>query len=131
MTRYLSRRPKLEAGKELRELALKLTESSREDFVSGLEDWYARWKDFLAEKTVDSKTERWHFTHRKVRSAYRSLRTNLPWLFTYRDHPKLKIPKTTNSCDGSFAHWKNKVKIHRGLRKDRRKKMVDFLLESG
>ena len=40
------------------------------------------------------------------------------------------IPNTTNSCDGSFAHWKQKVKIHRGLRKDRRNKMINYLLNN-
>ena len=54
----------------------------------------------------------------------------MPYLFTYLKYPELNIPNTTNSCDGSFAHCKNKVKIHRGLRKDRRKKMIDYLLSN-
>ena len=41
---------------------------------------------------------------------------------------KLKIPKTTNSCDGSFAHWKGKIKLHRGLRRDRRNRMIETIL---
>jgi len=66
----------------------------------------------------------------RLRSAFRSLRTNLPYLFTCKDLPELDIPNTTNSCDGSFAHWKQKIKIHRGLAKHRRKKMINFLLEN-
>lgn len=66
--------------------------------------------------------------HRRLRSARRSLKTNLPFLFTYKYYAELQIPNTTNSCDGSFAHWKQKLKIHRGLREDRRNKVINFLL---
>ena len=57
------------------------------------------------------------YKHRQLRSAFRSLHTNMPYLFTYKNHPYLKIPNTTNSSDGSFAHWKQKLKIHRSLYK--------------
>jgi len=130
ITKYISRKPKLLAGKELRFLSLTLTKTNKEVFSKALEEWNERWKDFLKERTVNQETERWHYTHKKLRSAFFSLRNNLPWLFTYQDFPKLKIPNTTNSCDGSFAHWKAKVKLHRGLSKERRKKMIDYFLEN-
>jgi len=75
------------------------------------------------------KNEQGEFVHRKLRSAVRSLKSNLPYLFAYQTYPELNIPNTTNSCDGSFAHWKQKVKIHRGLRQHRRNKMIDLLLQ--
>lgn len=130
ITRYLSRRPKLEAGQELRQIALKLHKAEKQSFLSKLEIWHDRWQIFLKEKTIEPGSKRWHYRHRRLRSAYRSLQTNLPWLFTYQDYPERQVPNTTNSCDGSFAHWKNKVKIHRGLRKDRKIKMINFLLEN-
>lgn len=129
VTRYLSKRPKLAAGKELRSLTLTLVHMNRKDFTEKLEVWHEQWKDFLKEKTVNVVTHRWSYTHRRIRSAHRSLRTNLPWLFTFQDFPALHIPNTTNSCDGSFAHWKNKIRIHRGLRQDRKQKMMHFFLE--
>jgi predicted ATPase len=64
----------------------------------------------------------------KLRSTLRSLTTNAPYLYAWKRLPDLSIPTTTNSCDGSFAHWKAKVKIHRGLRKNRRAKMIKSLL---
>jgi len=130
VTHYLSRRPKLQAGRELRELALDLTKTSRQAFAMRLDEWHSRWQDFLREKSWNPEAGRWHHTHRRIRSAYRSLHTNLHWLFTYQDFPERHIPNTTNSCDGSFAHWKNRIKIHRGLRKDRKQKMMHFLLEN-
>ena len=130
ITRYLSKKPRLEAGKELRELTLTLAKTDRKTFTNELRLWHERWEDFLAEKTIDPITEKWHFTHKRLRSAHRSLKTNLPYLFTYLDHPELKIPNTTNSCDGSFAHWKGKLGVHRGLKKERRSKMMNYLLEN-
>ncbi len=38
----------------------------------------------------------------KDKGAYRSLKTNMPWLFTWYDNMGLKIPNTTNSIDGPF-----------------------------
>ena len=128
--RYLASRPKLEAGKELRKIALTLTESGREEFVATLSAWHLKWEDFISEKKLDPLTGKWHFIHRRLRSAHRSLKTNLPWLFTYLDHPELNIPNTTNTCDGSFAHWKNKLKLHRGLSRERRRKMMNYFLEN-
>ncbi|MFH1298699.1 MAG: hypothetical protein ABII07_02635, partial [Patescibacteria group bacterium] len=58
------------------------------------------------------------------------LRTNLPYLFTYQNKPILKMPNTTNHCDGLFSHIKQKVLIHRGISKQRRKKMIDYMLEN-
>lgn len=130
ITHYLSKKPKLEAGKELRNLTLSLTKTDRRMFTSKLELWHKSWEDFLNEKTLNPHTNRFHFTHKRLRSAYRSLKTNLPWLFTHLDFPSLNIPNTTNSCDGSFAHWKGRLMVHRGLRRDRRKKMIDYLLEN-
>lgn len=130
VTRYLSRRPKLEASRELRQLALTLSTTDRQTFTGQLQAWGREWKTFLEEKQKNLLTRRWRFVHRRLRSAYCSLKNNLPYLFACLDFPELKIPNTTNSCDGSFAHWKQKVKIHRGLSRKRRKKMIDYLLEN-
>lgn len=129
VTRYLSKRPKLAAGKELRKIALMLTKTTKKNFATILEAWHETWKDFLNEKTRNEITKCSFYTHRRIRSAYRSFLTNFPYLFTFQDFPELCIPNTTNSCDGSFAHWKNKIGIHRGLRTDRKRKMMHFFLE--
>lgn len=130
ITQRLTQRPKLPAGKELRSIALTLAHTSRELFTVALDAWHERWEEFLKEHTYSPERKRgWRYTHEKLRSAYFSLRRNLPFLFTYLDYPDLNMPNTTNSCDGSFSHWKNKVRLHRGIRKDRKRTMVDYLLE--
>lgn len=100
-----------------------LTQAAPEVFISLFDSFCEQYDEFLKERN-----EQGQFVHRRLRSARRSLKANLPFLFTYKQSPELPIPNTTNSCDGSFAHWKQKVKIHRGLRKGRRNKVVNYLL---
>jgi hypothetical protein len=130
ITRYLTRNPKIEAGKELRELTLLLTKTDKESFIGGLDQWHAKWKSFLNERTKEAATGKTHYTHKKLRSAYRSLKTNLPWLFTWYDYMELKIPNTTNAIDGQFADLKTKLRCHNGLNLNRKKKFIDEFLEA-
>lgn len=128
VTKYLTRKPETEAGKELRSIMLKLPKSNEKEFGSLLKDWHTKYKEYIKERTLVIGTKHWYYTHKKVRSAYLSLERNLPHLFTYQKYPELNIPNTTNSLDGSFGHLKDKVNIHHGLRKDRRYKMIRELL---
>ena len=128
VTKYLTRRPETLAGQELRSVMLELPRSNEKEFTKLLFDWKRDWHKCLTDKTHILGTRRWHYTHKKVRSAYMSLERNLPYLFTYQKYPELNIPNTTNSLDGSFAHLKDKVDIHHGLRKDRRYKMIEEIL---
>ncbi len=130
ITRYLTRRPKLEAGKELRNIVLKLTASNEKEFTKRIYCWHEKWETFLREKTIDPITGRWHFTHKRLRSAYKSLKSNLPCLFTYQKYPELNISNTTNSLDGSFSHLKTLLRIHRGQSAKSRKKMIDEILKN-
>lgn len=128
--RYIPIRAKTEAARKLRRIALGLTKTYETAFEQALDDWHSEYGDFLKEKTSVEGTTRWHYTHRRLRSAYRSMRKNLPNLFTFQNHPNLQIPNTTNHCDGLFAHVKQKVLIHRGISKKRRKQMIDYFLEN-
>ena len=131
VTKYLTRKPRTEAAQELRTLALTLTKVDAATFTAHLASWHATWGTFIEEKTVyefvTGKTK-WFYTHKKTRSAYRSLKTNLPYLFTYQKYPDLTIPNTTNDLDGSFSALKKKLSVHHGLRKDRRFKVISQLL---
>jgi len=128
ISRYLTRRPKLEAGQELRMLTLTLPYTIEEKFSAGLHQWYKKWEPFLKEKTFNLGTKRWFYTHKPLRSAYRSLRTNLPLLFTCLRYPELNMPNTTNCLDGIFAHLKDKLRIHRGLKLHRKVKLINEIL---
>jgi len=130
ITRYLTRRPKLEAGKELREIVHVLCNTNERTFAAVIDEWHEKWNEFLKERTVEPLTGRWHYTHKRLRSAYHSLRLNLPYLFTYQKYPELNIPNTTNSLDGSFAHLKGLIQIHRGLKIDLKRKLVLSILQN-
>ena len=127
--RYLTNRPKLEASIELKKIVATLAKTDEQTFTNELSIWHDKWKEWLKEKTINPETNRWCYTHKRVRSAFRSLKTNLPFLFTYQKYPKLHIPNTTNSLDGYFGSLKNKLNVHRGLNRMRAKKVVVELLK--
>jgi len=128
--RYLTNKPKLEAGVELKEIVSYLCTGNKEDFTQRLDKWYEKWESFLKERTIDKATGHWFYTHGRLRSAYRSLRTNLSYLFTYLEYPELNIPNTTNSLDGSFKNLKELVGIHRGFNSTLKKKIIEEILSN-
>ncbi len=128
MKRYLTRNPKLEAGRELKEICSGLKDKDRSSIEQLLEVWLMKWHNFLRERTTDAGTKKWHYTHRRIRSAYKSLVINLPYLYTYKEHPKLNIPNTTNSLDGSFAYLKDLVGVHRGYSDTLKEKLIKEIL---
>lgn len=126
--RYLTSRPKLEAGKELRAIALTLPTLTEKPFTELLALWHDTWKGFLKERTYSEDYKHWQYTHRRIRSAYRSLKTNVPYLFTYQNYPELHIPNTTNSLDGFFSKLKQLLNVHRGMTAKRRYKLIQEIL---
>jgi len=126
---YLTRKPILEAGKELRLITLRLTKSNEQEFTKLLNDWQIKWQDFLKEKTVNPFTKKWNYTHKRIRSANRSLKQNLPYLFTYQKYPELKIPNTSNSIDGSNTTLKKLLMNHQGLSRENKYKMICQILK--
>lgn len=122
--RYLTKRPKMQASKELWDLVLLLKVTDKESFVGALNEWYNKWQVFLNEQRLDDKGKK-RYVHKKLRSAYRSLKTNMPWLFTWYENMELMMPNTTNSIDGQFADLKNKLRNHNGLSIKRKMKFID------
>ena len=122
--RYLTKKPKMQASKELWKHVLLLTKTDKESFEGGLMIWFCKWESFLNERKQDANGK-YRYVHKKLRSAYRSLKVNLPWLFTWYDNIELNIPNTTNSIDGQFAELKNKLRNHNGLSIARKKKFID------
>ena len=126
VTKYLTKRPKLEASKELRQLSLLLKCSDRRSFENSLDVWYAKWHETLDERTFFEKDgqERSTYTHMNLRKAYRSLRRNMPHLFVFEEWRELNIPNTTNCLDGHFSDLKNKLRNHNGMSRRRKVKMI-------
>ncbi len=129
--RYITMHPRLEAGKDLQKIMYNLTTTTETIFTKKLNEWYEKHKDFLAEKTINPDTLKKSFTHQKLVSAYKSLKTNLPYLFTYKNEKNIKIHNTTNAIDGGvFSPMKKLLKIHNGFTKSLKLKMVDDYLVS-
>ncbi|TSC78649.1 MAG: hypothetical protein G01um101429_717 [Parcubacteria group bacterium Gr01-1014_29] len=59
MRRYLTSRPKLEAGKELRAITLALTTLTEQSCTALLDEWHKRWELFLKERTYILGTRHW------------------------------------------------------------------------
>jgi hypothetical protein len=130
ITRYLTSRPRLQAGIELRKLVHNLGQLDEQSFAEKLQIWHCNWREFLSERTVNPETGKWHYTHKRLRSAYKSLKKHQPRLYTYQRHLELAIPNTTNGLEGSFSYLKELVRVHRGIKLDLKRKIIDSILQN-
>ena len=123
--RYLTRKPKTQAAIELKKLTQKLTKQTKSEFINALNNWHLQWSEYLNERSQSPSTGKTYYTHKRLRSAYLSLKRHLPYLFTFEDYKELMMPNTTNALDGQFADLKNKLRNHNGLSKERKMKFID------
>jgi len=123
--RYLTQRPELEASIELLNIVKQLCHTDKERFVSLFEQWIDKWSFFLKERRMDTKTGKTRYVHKRLRSAYLSLKRNMPYLWTWYDNFDLKIPNTNNALEGKFSDLKNKLRNHNGLSKTHRMVFID------
>ena len=127
--RYITKYPRLQAGKDLKKVMYNLTTTTEGRFTKKLDEWFKIYEDFTEELTVNPITGECFYKHQKLRAAYRSLRANLPYLFTYKNNKNLSIANTTNNLDGgTFSPMKKKINVHSGMSKNLRFKMVDEYL---
>jgi hypothetical protein len=101
-----------------------LCESDKESFIAAFSLWLDRWDKFFKEQVVDPNIGKKRFAHKKLRSAYLSIKRNLPYLFVWYDYPECNNPNTNNKLDGSFTHLKNKLRNHNGISKQNRKRFI-------
>jgi AraC-like DNA-binding protein len=123
---WLTKYPKHIAGQELRRLVLMLlqikTSNDQLSWKRALDEWQKRYKDYLNEKTFNSETGRYWYTHKLLRRSHQTIKRAMPNMFHYLSNPK--IPATTNGIEGYFSHLKNHLDIHRGLSLRHR---IDFI----
>jgi hypothetical protein len=128
--KYLTKHPKTEAAVELKEIVDMLTKTDKESFVGMFEEWCVKWDEYLKERTTDPETGKSHYTHKNLRSAYLSVKRNLPLLFTWYDNFGMGIPNTTNLIDGHFSQLKRMLRNHNGMKRKRRNKLVIGFFEA-
>jgi len=131
ITRKLTRNPKLQASIELKHIVSTLGKISACRFEYMLLAWQKRHEQFLNEKVADESKRGWHYKHKRLRSAYRSLLKFLPYLFTYQKYPNFNIPTTTNHLDGGcFSPLKDLLRVHRGIGVKMKRKLIVYFLEN-
>jgi hypothetical protein len=81
--KYLTSRPELPASRELFAITKFMVHTDKESFEGAFYEWSNRWADFLNERSRDSVTGRSRYVHKRLRSAYLSLKRNMPWLWTW------------------------------------------------
>ena len=124
IVRHLTRKPKSQAAQALRSLSLTLTETTQAAFEAALKRWYEQYAAFLNERSVNEETGQSHYTHKRLRAAYNSLKRHLPWLFTCERFPNLGIPNTTNLLEGKFSEMKQFLQCHRGLKEESKLRFI-------
>jgi hypothetical protein len=129
--RYVGRNTRDYRIKELFEIIDTLSYTTQEQFTHELKHYTYEYESFIQEKRMTRKTHHPHFIHRDLRSLLRSLENNISYLFTYRNYTQYQIPNTTNGLEGFFKHIKKKLRVHDGLRKLLKQKIISvFLLNS-
>ena len=122
---YLTSKPELQASKELLHLVLQLCHTDKESFVGTFHEWMDKWNDFLKERSIEPKTGKTRYTHQRLRSAYLSIKRNMPLLWTFYDYPECHLPNTNNAIEALFTDLKTKIRVHNGLSKRNRMKFID------
>lgn len=121
--RYLTKRPRLIAARELKNLVDNLAVKTKEDFEDEYRQWKARWDEMLNRRSTlrSGKTQ---FTHKKLRSAMHSVDFYLPYLFTYQLTECQGMPNTNNKIEGTFTDLKKNLNNHSGMSKVNRKRFI-------
>lgn len=121
----LTRNPQSEAGQQLLEIVRLLNKVSSEQEKNIWIKWFERLEerhgDFLKERTHGAKedgSKTWWYTHKNIRTAYRTIRSSIDHLFLYLEHEGLD--KDTNGLESEFSHLKQKIRLHRGLKRERK-----------
>jgi hypothetical protein len=130
VNRYLTKNPKLIPSIQLKTIVEDLTAMNQLALESRFNYWIEVNQDFLNEKTINLETGRTIYKHKRLRSAVNSIRSNQQYLFTFKNeqYQNLNIPNTTNCLDGWFAHLRKLLGCHNGLRKDRRNRVIEYIL---
>ena len=138
----LSLHPETDAGKLLLQIARfllsKVKESNDLDletkialFVNWLEDWHNKYQDFIKERTYSADGKHWFYTHRNVRSAYRTLKKHLDKNYLFQFATSKNVPRTNNGIEGGInSNIKRLIWMHRGSSYKKRNDIIMLYLNN-
>jgi hypothetical protein len=120
----LTQQPKTEAGQALLQIVQMLNTIKNHYevriWINWLTLWEKRYGEFVKNRTFGTKDDggrTWWYTHKNLRRAFRTLRLSQAHLFLYLDH--IGLDKDTNGLEAEFTYLKEKLHVHRGLKRDR------------
>ena len=127
---YLTQEPELDASRELLGLVNNITRMDKESFIGAFCEWYERNKDIINERVHDKRIKKKTppYMRPRLRSAYLSVKRNMPLLWTFYDYPNIGLPNTNNGLEGIFSDIKTKLRVHSGLTRVHRIKLIDEYL---
>ena len=125
--RYLTQDPEIEASRNLLELVNGMAVTDKESFIGAFNEWYDKYRDVVNERVHDGRIKRRTppYMRPRLRSAYLSVKRNMPLLWTFYDHPETGLPNTNNALEGLFSDLKTKVRVHSGISREHREKLLD------
>ena len=125
--RYITQDPDIEASKVLLDLVGDITRMDKESFIGAFNEWYEKYQDVLNERVHDKRIKKKTppYMRPRLRSAYFSVKRNMPLLWTFYDRPETGLPNTNNALEGLFSDLKTKVRVHSGIGKENRRKLLD------
>ena len=127
---YITQDPDIEASRALLDLVNSITKMDKESFIGAFNEWYDKYQDVLNERVHDKRIKKTPpFMRPRLRSAYFSVKRNMPLLWTFYNRPELGLPNTNNALEGLFSELKTKVRVHSGISKEHRKKLLDELMK--
>lgn len=121
-----TRRPQLEAGQVLLALIRTIHKTNKRIFMRRLDLYIEKYREFLNQKSIAPETGVSFWTHKNLRKAVMSLQRFAPYLFAYETDKD--IPKTTNAPEGHFSHIKDVLRVHRGLSRKQKEKVINTIL---
>ena len=125
----LTKSPRSDAGRDLNETNKSFIRDRLTEQELGLKLalFVKKHNTFLNEK---SETDPSKFKHQRLLKALRKYKNSMKQLFVYQTNPK-EFKNTTNDLDGGlFSPLKQLLNNHRGLTKERRKKLIIYYLNS-
>lgn len=130
VTRELTRNPRTQAGRALRQIALALTDVRDIDAAITwrltLEAWWKKYGHLTRERTMYSNGQ-FGFTHLQLRKAWNILHraAGAGHIFT---HLASGNPRTTSRLEGFNSLIRNMLRLHRGMPIEHRKRATEWFL---
>jgi len=122
--RYITDKPQSQCGMDLKDLMHRFCKPElQQEFIH---KFYHLQEQYYC--LLQQKNDLGHYKYNNLRAAFRSIDSNMFRLFLYSDIKDSKILPTINHLEGFFGHLKERIKIHRGLDKNRKKRAIKFML---